>query len=304
MLLLIASALAGSPLVDGPWEHVQVQAGALSMHTLVAGPPDAPPVILLHGFPDSSHGWRRVLPLLAVDHRVYAPDLRGYGGTDAPPQGYTLDVLAQDIVHFMDALGLDQVDLIGHDWGAGITWQLASALPERFTSVTALSVPHPGAMAEAFDQVPAQREYKKFANLMKNPLTARFMASVSEEDRGERIYFPELVDDTAMNAADQAQYHALFDEVREVRAPLRYYEANFDRWPQVWRLGRAAPSVVVPTLVLWGEQDHYMLASEAWRSCEHVTARCEVALNPDAGHWILWEQPDWIVAQWRAFVGR
>jgi pimeloyl-ACP methyl ester carboxylesterase len=150
MFWFIHAALAGSPLMDGPWEHVQVQAGNLSMHVLVAGPEDAPPVLLLHGFPDSSHGWRGVLPQWSTDHRVVAPDLRGYGGTDAPDDHYELEVLAQDIVALLDALNIQQVDLIDHDWGAAITWEVAVANPERFTSITALSVPRPTALYEAW----------------------------------------------------------------------------------------------------------------------------------------------------------
>jgi pimeloyl-ACP methyl ester carboxylesterase len=302
MYWLISTALAGSPVMDGPWEHRQIQAGELSMHVLVAGDAHAPPVLLLHGFPDSSHGWRGVLPALAQDHRVFAPDLRGYGGTQAPREGYDIERLAQDIIALLDALELPQVDLIGHDWGAAITWQLAAAYPDRFKTITALSVPHPTALYEAFQAVPAQRDYKKFANLMKNPLAPRFLAGISEQDRGEKVYFPELVDDSAMSSVDQAHYHALFDEVSETRPPLRYYKTNFGSWRQVWQEAQVFPEVTVPTLVLWGEQDTYMLASEAWRSCEYVTARCEVALNPDAGHWLQWEQADWVVQTWRAFV--
>jgi pimeloyl-ACP methyl ester carboxylesterase len=96
----------------------------------------------------------------------------------------------------------------------------------------------------------------------------------------------------------------LFDEKAETWPPLQYYRANFNKWRQVWAKAKQFPDVTVPTLVLWGEQDHYMLASEAGRSGEHVTARCEVALNPDAGHWVQWEQPDWVVETWRTFVGR
>ncbi len=298
--LLIAPVLAAAPQTEGPWEHRQVQTRNLDTHVLVAGPEDGSPVLLIHGFPDSSHGWRGVMPLLAEDHRVYAPDLRGYGGTQRPDDGYELGTLADDVIALLDALELETVDLIGHDWGAAITWEVAAVAPERLDSITVLNIPHPTALYDAFQQVPEQRKYKKFANLMKLRFTARVLSNVAQDERGEKLYFPELVDDSAFSATDAAQYHALFDELDETRAALAYYRTNFASWRATWEKAQAHPKIDLPTLVLWGAQDNYMLASEAERSCGYVNKTCSAHVHPDAGHWLLWEQPEWVVERWRA----
>ena len=302
MLALLQTALAITPVADGPWEHVQVQTASLSVHTLQAGPADAPAVVLLHGFPDASYAWRDVIPELSRDHRVIAPDLRGYGGTDKPKKGYELDTLGNDVVELLDALGLDTVDLVGHDWGAAITWTAAYLAPERFSSITVLNVPHPTALWETWQENPAQREYKKFANLMTFALTPRILAGIDREDRGPDVYMPELVNDEVFDDAREDFYGELLNEVSETRPPLRYYKKNFNNWRKVWQRAEGFPDTTVPTLVLWGAQDSYMLVENAARSCEHVSARCEVATHPEAAHWLHWEQPSWVAEQWRAFT--
>jgi len=300
-LLLLAAVHASPP--PGPWTHSIVGTATLEqVHVLVAGPEDGIPVVLLHGFPDSSHGWRNVLPLLAEDHRVYAPDLRGYGGTSAPDDGYDLPTLAGDLVALLDALALDSVHLIGHDWGAIISWEAGGLYPERFETITVLSVPHLGALKQTWDEDPAQRRYKRFANLMTWRITPRIFAGLDAEDRAAEVYHPELVDNTALSDADADHYHALFDTREETLPPLRYYRENFGDWREVWDKAASAPRIQVPVLALWGGQDTYMLPVNAERSCDFVDARCAWAVHPDAAHWVLWEQADWLVDEWRRFT--
>ena len=295
-MLLTSLALAA------PVSQTLATATLDEVHLLVDGPEDAPAVLLLHGFPDSSYGWRNVMPLLAEDHRVYAPDLRGYGGTSAPDDGYDLPTLAGDVIALLDALELEQVHLVGHDWGAAISWEVGGLHPERFHTVTALSVPHFSALEQTWDEEKAQRRYKRFANLMTWKVTPRIFAGFDEDERGPKVYQPELVDDGAFTDEDAAIYHALFDTKEEALPPLRYYRENFGSWRAVWAKADVAPRLQVPVLALWGAQDTYMLPVNAQRSCDFVDAACSWAVHPDAAHWVLWEQADWLVDEWRAFV--
>ena len=109
------------------------------MHVAEAG--EGPPLVLLHGWPQHWWMWREVIPSLARRFRVIAPDLRGFGWTDAPREGYRKDELAQDVIGLLDALGLERVRMMGHDWGAVITMILAVDQPERLERAIALSVP-------------------------------------------------------------------------------------------------------------------------------------------------------------------
>jgi len=122
-------------------EHRFVEAGGLRMHVAEAGAGE--PLLLLHGWPQHWYEWRGVIQRLADTRRVIAPDLRGFGWTDAPPGPVEPDVFVRDVIALLDALGIEQTDLAGHDWGGYTAMLLAARHPERFRKVVALSAPHP-----------------------------------------------------------------------------------------------------------------------------------------------------------------
>lgn len=123
--------------------HRYVHARGMRFHVAEAGPPDGDPVLLLHGWPQHWYEWRHLLPELAKDHRVIALDLRGFGWSDAPRFGYDKENLATDVLAVLDALDLDRVKLIGHDWGGWIGFLLCIREPARFERFLALGITHP-----------------------------------------------------------------------------------------------------------------------------------------------------------------
>lgn len=121
--------------------HEWIDAGGLRTHVALAGPPDAPPLLLVHGWPQHWWAWRKVIGELARSHRVVAADLRGHGWTDAPREGYAKDQLAADLLALLDALEIDRVTWVGHDWGAFCGYLAAYRAPERVERLVALCVP-------------------------------------------------------------------------------------------------------------------------------------------------------------------
>src|SRR4051794_19521999 len=117
---------AALPDAEGVAHH-RIQAGGLGWHVAEAG--SGPPLVLLHGWPQHWWMWRRVLPALAARFRVVVPDLPGQGWTDAPPGAYAKEALATQVLALLDALGLDHVRLVGHDWGGYVAWLLALRAP-------------------------------------------------------------------------------------------------------------------------------------------------------------------------------
>jgi pimeloyl-ACP methyl ester carboxylesterase len=104
------------------------------------------PVLLLHGFPDSSQGWRHQVPaLVEAGLRVIAPDLRGFGASDKPDkvEEYAIGRSVADMVALLDETGVERAHLVGHDWGAGLAWSLAAFAPARVQRLVVLSVGHP-----------------------------------------------------------------------------------------------------------------------------------------------------------------
>ncbi|GJM97154.1 hypothetical protein PR202_ga14059 [Eleusine coracana subsp. coracana] len=125
--------------------HRQVEANGISMHVAEAGPagPSAPAVLFVHGFPELWSSWRHQMGYLAArGYRCVAPDLRGYGGTTAPPDpsSYTVFHIVGDLVALLDALRLPQVFVVGHDWGAIVSWSLCLLRPDRVRALVNLSV--------------------------------------------------------------------------------------------------------------------------------------------------------------------
>jgi pimeloyl-ACP methyl ester carboxylesterase len=113
----------------------------MQLHVAEAG--SGPPVVLLHGWPQHWWAWRKLLPELARERRVICPDLRGFGWSDAPAGPYELGELAADVVGLLDALELDRVELIGHDWGGYIGFLVCLRAPERIRHYIALAIGHP-----------------------------------------------------------------------------------------------------------------------------------------------------------------
>lgn len=134
-------------------EPTRVSTGEIELSVLDAG--EGEPVLLLHGFPDSARLWRRQIPaLLDAGHRVVAPDLRGFGDSDAPAgaESYGLQAAARDLVALLDRLGLERVSVVGHDWGAGVAWGMAALLPDRVERLVVLSVGHPASFFATIEQ--------------------------------------------------------------------------------------------------------------------------------------------------------
>jgi len=131
------------PELEGVTHRYVDLPNGLRVHVAEHGPPDATPVLALHGFPQHWYEWRRLFTALA-DHRVIAPDLRGLGWTSAAPDGnYRKATIAADQIALLDALGIERALLVGHDWGAWVGWYLALKHPERFAGYVATGIAHP-----------------------------------------------------------------------------------------------------------------------------------------------------------------
>ena len=126
-------------------DNQYIATNGVRLYVAQAGPNEGPLVILLHGFPEFSYGWKRQIPYLAsAGYRVWTPDQRGYNLSDKPNgiAAYALDELATDVIGLIDAAGQKQVFLVGHDWGAAVAWWVASKYPDRLAKLVVMNVPH------------------------------------------------------------------------------------------------------------------------------------------------------------------
>ena len=130
-----------------------IAVNGVKLHVVSAGPADGEPILMLHGFPEFWYGWRHQIDFLAQQgYRVIAPDQRGYNLSDKPRSAsdYRISTLAQDIDALIGALGYEQVNLVGHDWGGAVAWWVATMFPQRLKKLIILNIPYPSVMKRAF----------------------------------------------------------------------------------------------------------------------------------------------------------
>lgn len=240
------------------------------------------PVILLHGFPDTSDLWRFQVPALtAAGFRTIAPDLRGRGGSDKPPEvaDYALTRIVRDVAGIMDALGVERAHIVGHDWGAAVAWFVASLLPERVDRLVAMSVGHPGTSG-----APGLEDLQKAWYR----LLFQFEGVAEELLQQNDWYLLRVLLD---GARDTDRYIELLSAPGALTPALNWYRANL---PPQRLLGPppTLPPVQAPTLGIFGANDRYLGEDRIRRSGEYVAGSWRYERFADAGHWVPLDEPD------------
>ena len=276
--------------------HITLTHGDLQFTGIEQG--EGPLVLCLHGFPDCYHSFRHQLPFLAEHgYRAVSVSLRGYEPSSQPLNGdYSLESIANDVIAFVDQLGEDKAHLIGHDWGAAITYTAGAAAPERFQSLTTMAVPHSGRFVnEAFFK-PKQALlswYMLFFQL-------RGIADYTVR-RNDFAFIRWLWKTWSPNwHIEESVLSEVIDTLRQPgvqRGALAYYrEALSPKQLPLTPSRRAANAypVPVPTLALTGRDDGCI-------DCDIFQALCreadfpsglEVRVVENAGHFLHQEQPD------------
>lgn len=250
-------------------ESTMLNINGLRMHVVSAG--EGPPVLLLHGFPDTHIVWRNQIQVLAnAGYHVIAPDLRGYGKTDAPTQvqAYAMPHLCADVLALLDALDLDKVSLVGHDWGAAIGWRLCAVAPERFERFAALSVGHRKAVLGAGI---GQRLRFFYMAIFCIPGFSEWLLKASDW-----WIFRKFTRDTG-----QAE-HWIRDLSPDGRltAALNYYRANMK--PS----GHGSSQVTVPVMGVWSDGDSALGERQMRNSAAYVQSGFRYERIEGADHWM------------------
>jgi pimeloyl-ACP methyl ester carboxylesterase len=273
------------PHVEGT-DHRYVDAGGLKMHVAEAGPLDADPIVLLHGWPQNWFLWRHQIPTLARHYRVIAPDLRGFGWSDAPPDGYDKEGMGTDVLNLMDALELDRVRLVGHDWGGWIGFLVCLRAPQRFRRFLALNIPTPYANRDPRTFAAMWRFW--YMAVIASPAGPRLIQGNFVQQMFERAVKP-----GALSAEERREYVEPLREPARARASQRLYRTFLTR--EFGRVGAGRYNkrrLTVPTKLLFGEDDFAIPKRMVTGDFSRYADRLEVELVPDTGHFIVDEQPD------------
>lgn len=260
---------------------MEVQAQTLRVNGLdmfVASLGEGPAVLLLHGFPDSHRVWRHQMqPLADAGFRVIAPDLRGYGRTEAPAdvRAYAIRHLRDDVIALLDALDIDKILLVGHDWGAVIAWQVCMDAPGRVERLVALSVGHPAAFRTAGL---AQRLRSFYMLVFQPPGLAERLLTM-----GRWFFMRQYISDKAQ----VAQWKADFAAPGRLTAALNYYRANRRFFAR-----RDWPPIEVPVLGIWSSRDRALTEGQMRGSAGFCRGTFRYERIDGADHWMQLAAPE------------
>lgn len=268
-----------------PVEHLQIRANGQRFYVAAAGPVDGPAVMLLHGFPEMSYGWRHQLhALAAAGFRVYAPDQRGYGHSSKPKGivSYRVDALAADVTALAQALGHDSFSLVGHDWGGLVAWQLASRQDASLQRVAILNAPHPAAMVRYITRSPLQAVRSAYVGFFQLP----WLPEAALRMHGHALLGKALTASSlpgTFSDEELAVYRSAWSIEGALTGMLNWYRAAL--------LAPSGPNakVLIPVRILWGDKDSALESPLAELSAAHCT-NVEVFHLPDATHWLHHEK--------------
>jgi pimeloyl-ACP methyl ester carboxylesterase len=274
-------------------EHRFVDVDGLRFHVAVAGPPEGEPVVLLHGWPQHWYAWHKQVGPLAERFRVYCPDLRGFGWSDAPRDGYLKERMAEDVIALLDALGLERVHLAGHDWGGFIGFLICLRAPERVSSYLAIGISHPWSQPPP-GPMPYVRTLGRFAYqiIISTPVVGRAIVQrIPGFVRG--IFRLSAVDPgRTWNPAELESYVAQWSEPARAAACVGVYRTFLTR--ELLPLVRGKyrnQTMTTRSRLLVGEADP-VIRPEMLAGNERAAPQLRIDIVPGVGHWVPEEAPD------------
>jgi pimeloyl-ACP methyl ester carboxylesterase len=248
----------------------------------VADEGDGPAVLLIHGFPDSSHLWRhQVRALVDAGYRAIAPDLRGFGESDRPAEveAYRIRHSVTDMVAVLDALEVERAHVVCHDWGAAVGWGLAALAGERVDRFASLSVGHPNT-----------GRWPSLEQREKSWYTLLFLFEGVAEELLQRDDW-RLFREWSRGDGDHDRHMADLARPGALTAGLNWYRANARPESQL-RERPPFPSVAAATLGLWSDRDHYLVEEAVAGSGEYVIGEWRYERIDGASHWMQLDAPE------------
>ena len=282
------------------------------IHADVAGPDDAPMMLMLHGFPEFRDGWRDVAERLADRYRVVLPDQRGYGLSSKPEgkEAYETRHLAADMVALAEQLSPDRPFILcGHDWGASVAYAMTMRNADRISHLIIANGVHPMPFQRALLAGGAQTDASQYINVLRRDgVESHLMANDFEKMFGMFQKFsaaPWLTDEK------KAAYREAWSMPGAVEGMVNWYRSS-----PLTVIPSGSPAkdfpittemhdkyhISMPHLLLWGEQDTALLPA-SYDGLENFCADLTMRKVPDASHWILHEKPDWAADQIAQFLG-
>ena len=277
--------------IRSPLEFRVFQVNGVALHVVLAGPAKGKPLVFLHGFPEFWFGWRHQIDhFVSSGYRVIIPDQRGYNLSEKPAgiASYSIDLLAKDVVSVLDTVTDSKAFVVGHDWGAIVTWYLAARYSERVSRAAMLSVPHPRVFIRNLIMNPTQLRKSWYVLFFQLPwlperiLRARDWALLV---RALRDTSPSGV----FSDTDLEHYKESWNRKGALTAMLNWYRASL-LGPSKFAVDSEGSRVKVPALLIWGKNDQFAgeaMARESLQYCDDG----HLEMFETATHWVQHEEP-------------
>lgn len=269
------------------------------MHWVTAGAGD--PLALLHSWPQTWYEWRRLIPVLAERNLVIAPDLRGWGETERPAEGYDVATVSADMRRLLDHLGLETAHVVGHDWGTPIGYHLAATERDRVVSFTALEASIPGAGGEDLLDFSKSWNPLWFFPFLATPDLPRQLIGGGRQE----VFFTWILQQMArttpgaLDSHDIAVYVEAYRDDDAVRSSCAYY---VNTWTSAQQIRDAAQiPLTVPVLAVAGERS---LGQHMIDFVRRLAPDAEGVILPGCGHLVPEERPDELARLVTGFVAK
>ena len=285
--------------------HAFADVNGVRLHYVRAGA--GPLMLFVHGFPQFWYAWHELLPEFARDHTVVAPDMRGVNLSDKPTdaKAYHVSQQTEDLRQLIRHLGFERCVLVAHDWGGACAWHFAQHHPEMIEKLVIINSPHPVPFARDLRSNAAQRAASDYMALFRLDKAERVLRDNDFAKLAGLFREWGSAGGRRPDAATIALYKEAWARPGALAASLNYYRASplypADPPERVPALRAEDFTVRVPTLVIWGEQDHALLPGllDGLGAC---VPDLRVERIPDGSHWVIHEFPERVTDLIRGFI--
>ncbi len=286
-----------------PWQFEKVTLpNGLRMRIARAG--SGPLMVMLHGFPECWYSWRHQLRAFAPNFTCVAPEMRGYGETDAPVgvANYKGELLVDDVAGLIATLGYQRAIVVGHDWGGGIAWSTALMRPDVVERLIVMNCPHPAVFMKHLRSDPWQLMRSWYMFFFQLPWLPEMILRAGDFAILRRGMRDSAVNKEAFSDADFEYFRKAFDNPYSVSAAINYYRAMFREGLRGGAPPWAGRKIAAPTILIWGEQDVALRKELTYGMDDLFSGAFTLRYIPDSGHWVQQERPELVNQHMREFL--
>jgi pimeloyl-ACP methyl ester carboxylesterase len=289
-------------------QHEYAELNGIRLHYVTAGTGKL--IMFVHGFPEFWYAWKNQLAEFGRDYRAVALDMRGYNQSSKPAavEQYRVPCLVEDLRALAEHLGHEKFVLVGHDWGGAIAWAFALSHPDRLDKLVIVNAPHPGVFERELRENPAQQRASQYMLMFRSPQAEQNLSADNYAALVDAVLGPGL-EQGYFTEEDRRVYLEAWSQPGALTGGLNYYRAA-EIGPPAERGSRATGNfgrdlasltVRVPTLVIWGEKDPYLLTGNL-EGLDRFVPDLTIKRIPDGSHWVVHEQPALVNSYIREFI--